>query len=113
MRWIVHKFGGTSVANAARYQGVARILRQRHNAGSRVGVVVSAMSGVTDALIRIVEAAGRRDESYLENLSSLKERHLTELAGLELLPERAQSLCRTLDTDFRDLEEVLRGVYIA
>ena len=44
-RWIVHKFGGTSVANAERYRAAAEIVVSSR--GERqAAVVVSAMSGV-------------------------------------------------------------------
>ncbi len=46
---IVHKFGGTSVGDAPRFASVADILTS--NPGPKA-VVVSAMSGVTDQLIR-------------------------------------------------------------
>ena len=51
--WIVHKFGGTSVATAERYRHVAKVLSERPEA--RKVVVVSAMSGITNTLIRAVE----------------------------------------------------------
>lgn len=69
--WIVHKFGGTSVADAERYRAAADIvLAQRSR--ERVAVVVSAMSGVTNALIRSVELAAAQDNSYLPTLEALK-----------------------------------------
>src|SRR5690606_33218475 len=71
--WIVHKFGGTSVASADRYRHVARVLAARPE--RRQGVVVSAMSGVTDALIEAVERAGRRDAGYRDVLDQLHRRH--------------------------------------
>src|SRR5215510_2488873 len=46
---IVMKFGGTSVADAAAFENVARIVASEREAGPVV--VVSAMSGVTDALL--------------------------------------------------------------
>lgn len=66
---IVMKFGGTSVADAAALENVARIVaaqRERHPV-----VVVSAMSGVTDALLRSVVLAGERQVN--EAFDSLKE----------------------------------------
>ena len=53
---IVHKFGGTSVADAERYRHVARLLLARDE-GQQV-TVVSAMKGVTDALIELARMAG-------------------------------------------------------
>jgi aspartate kinase len=51
----VLKFGGTSVADAAAFARVAQIIRRQQNAGPVV--VVSAMSGVTNALLRCFEFA--------------------------------------------------------
>jgi aspartate kinase len=48
---IVQKYGGTSVGNPERILNVARRVIATHDAGNRVVVVVSAMSGVTDNLI--------------------------------------------------------------
>ena len=61
--WVVHKFGGTSVANADRYKNVATVLA--NEAGAKKGVVVSAMSKITDALHELVDLALKRDDSYL------------------------------------------------
>src|ERR1700738_320761 len=110
-RWVVHKFGGTSVADAERYRAAAGILLSRGQ-GERTAVVVSAMSGVTDTLIRLVELAASQNGSYLAELQSLKERHLDTVAGLHLDVVRHQSLVVTIASDFKEIEEVLRGAWI-
>ena len=57
-RWIVLKFGGTSVSERTRWDTVGRLARERHErGGARVLVVVSALSGVTNALQAIAEGA--------------------------------------------------------
>ena len=53
MALIVQKFGGTSVANAERIKNVARRVHTYRQRGDQVVVVVSAMSGVTDGLIKL------------------------------------------------------------
>ena len=63
--WVVHKFGGTSVADAERYRAAAEIVLARAP-GERTAVVVSAMSGVTNALIQSVELAASNN-SVLSN----------------------------------------------
>ena len=63
LTWKVHKFGGTSVLNAERYQNVYEILKN-HVAKSKQAIVVSAMKGVTDDLIKVVDLARIHDESY-------------------------------------------------
>jgi len=51
------KFGGTSVANIERIQNVARHVKREVDAGNKVAVVVSAMSGVTNQLVAWVKEA--------------------------------------------------------
>jgi aspartokinase/homoserine dehydrogenase 1 len=109
--WVVHKFGGTSVANAERYRAAAGIALASQ-AGERVAVIVSAMSGVTNELIAAVELAARHDAAYLANLAALKQRQLATIAELELSAAQTESLRTTITADFNALEEVLRGVWI-
>src|SRR6201994_4912860 len=53
MALIVQKFGGTSVANPDRIKNVAERVAKYHREGNQIVVVVSAMSGVTDNLIKM------------------------------------------------------------
>lgn len=106
--WTVHKFGGTSVADADRYRSVSEILLSQRS-GERVGVVVSAMAGVTNALIEAVNLAAAQDDSYLQKLQALEHRHLETIAGLQL---QNTSLRETVVSDFNAVKEVLRGVWI-
>ena len=53
--WVVHKFGGSSVADAACFQRVADILESQP--AGRLGVVLSACKGVTDELLALVAKA--------------------------------------------------------
>jgi aspartate kinase len=55
MALIVQKFGGTSVANPERIKNVALRVAKHHAKGDHVVVVVSAMSGVTDNLIKLAK----------------------------------------------------------
>jgi aspartate kinase len=55
MALIVQKYGGTSVGNTARIKNVAERVAKYRAAGDRVVVVVSAMSGVTDNLIKMAK----------------------------------------------------------
>ena len=50
---LVMKFGGTSVANIERIRNIARRALESHRAGNDVVVVVSAMSGETDRLLKL------------------------------------------------------------
>ena len=48
----VLKFGGTSVGTIERIQHVANIVKKEHLAGNNVIVIVSAMAGKTNELIK-------------------------------------------------------------
>ncbi len=57
MAVVVMKFGGTSVANVERIRNVARHVKREVDAGNKVAVVVSAMSGATNQLVAWVNEA--------------------------------------------------------
>ncbi|RBF88530.1 hypothetical protein BRM95_09100, partial [Xanthomonas oryzae pv. oryzae] len=57
-RWIVLKFGGTSVSRRHRWDTIGKLASKRASeTGGRVLVVVSALSGVTNALTAIADGA--------------------------------------------------------
>ena len=56
-QWQVHKFGGSSVADAQCMERVAQILEQDPH--QRMAVVLSACRGVTDAMLNLVASAER------------------------------------------------------
>jgi bifunctional aspartokinase / homoserine dehydrogenase 1 len=109
--WTVHKFGGTSLADADCYRAACEIVLAQRSS-ERVAVVVSAMSGVTNSLLEAVNLAATRDDSYLEKLKSIENRHLETIAGLQLQEVQHSSLEATVVSDFNSIKEVLRGVWI-
>jgi aspartokinase/homoserine dehydrogenase 1 len=86
MPLLVMKFGGTSVGDAAAIQAVAAITEAQRAAWERVVLVVSAMSGVTDMLIRGATTAASGDKHTFRDLDRmLREKHAAALA--ELVPD--------------------------
>ncbi|MDA8170979.1 MAG: aspartate kinase [Nitrospiraceae bacterium] len=82
---IVQKYGGTSVGSLERIKAVADRVAKCVRSGSRVAVVVSAMSGETDRLIRLAaEIAKRPDEREMDLLLSSGERVSAALTALAL-----------------------------
>ncbi len=109
-KWITHKFGGTSVANAERYQHVARLLLDPSIRSPKTAVVVSAMSKVTDALIELTTLAKKRDPAYTAKTLDLKNKHLKAID--ELLPTPARpDLQKVIEQDFENLTEILKSVW--
>ncbi len=73
---ITMKFGGTSVGSPEAISNVVDIVTRETGLGHRVIVVVSAMSGVTDALLNSVnQAIAGNKWSYLETARKLRDRH--------------------------------------
>lgn len=104
--WIAHKFGGSSLANARAYAAAAEALES--SADARRAVVVSAMAGMTDGLVELVERAGRREPSYEGLAEQLKEKQ-TDLISELLGADRSQELISAVEKDFDDIADVLRA----
>ena len=85
MALIVQKYGGTSVADIKRIKNVvARVARYREN-GDRVVVVLSAMSGVTDNLIKMAhELMPIPTEREMDMLLATGEQTTIALAAMAL-----------------------------
>jgi bifunctional aspartokinase / homoserine dehydrogenase 1 len=105
--WVVHKFGGSSVADADCFRKVAAILESAP--AGRLGVVLSACRGVTDALLRLVALAERQDDSFRAELALLRERHAGIAAEL-LRPAAAQLYLAGFERDCHDLLGILHAV---
>jgi aspartokinase/homoserine dehydrogenase 1 len=105
--WVVHKFGGSSVADADCFRRVAIILESLP--GTRLGVVLSACRGVTDALLRLVALAERQDEGFRSELAQLRARHAS-IADTLLPQESARLYLAGFDRDVHDLEGILHSV---
>jgi len=105
---IVMKFGGTSVEDAKAIQRVAQIVQGRLKRGPVI--VVSAMAGVTDALVRMASAAadGELDVAIAE-LAKVRARHLQAAEELVKVEPRKQLLAK-FDENFAALDTLLRGV---
>jgi aspartokinase/homoserine dehydrogenase 1 len=107
-RTVVHKFGGTSVADAERYRHVAELLLVRDE--TLQVTVVSAMKGVTDALIALAELAAHDDPQWHERWQQVHERHRE--AAKVLLGDNAGATLEWLQQRFDHLREVLAALAV-
>lgn len=106
MAWIVHKFGGTSLADADCYRRVAEIVGAPCDAN--VAVVVSAMGGVTDQLLGLIGKAVS-DEGLTDAIEVLHARYAA--VADELLPgENAAALLAKFEADLDDIQHVLKAL---
>jgi aspartate kinase len=108
---IVMKFGGTSVQDAAAINRAAEIVSGRIDRAPVV--VVSAMARVTEALLRVAQAAKVRSvDAALLGINELRERHLT--TARVLLAQSHESpldaVEREVQNQFLELDNLVRSV---
>jgi aspartate kinase len=85
MALVVQKYGGTSVGDIDRIKNVASRVIETHKQGHQVVVVVSAMAGETDRLIRLAQqAASSPDEREMDVLISTGEQVSIALLAIVL-----------------------------
>ncbi|MBC7983912.1 MAG: bifunctional aspartate kinase/homoserine dehydrogenase I [Candidatus Obscuribacterales bacterium] len=106
-QWRVHKFGGSSVADAACMERVANILEADPN--PRLGVVLSACRGVTDVLLNLVTAAENQDNSVDKQIEAVQMRHIT-IADALLKGVSKEEYLTELAQDCRDIAGILQTV---
>ncbi|MGI9220093.1 MAG: bifunctional aspartate kinase/homoserine dehydrogenase I [Woeseiaceae bacterium] len=106
-KWHIQKFGGSSLADAQCFDRVASLLLD--DSTSRIGVVVSAMGGMTDALLRLVALAEQNSSEFAAELDIIGQRYAS--TAQELLD--GDALVGVLDewgSDAEDLKQTLQTI---
>lgn len=115
MRTLIMKFGGTSVGSAEALTQVAEIVLQqsKDRDWGRTVVVVSAMSGVTDALARgAMTAAAGDDRTYRTIASDLLDRQIRTVEALLPKGGAQTRLLAILDTYLEEFTSFCHSVHI-
>ncbi len=106
---IVMKFGGSSLANAAKIKNAARIVK-RFTPENKIVVVASALGGVTDQLVELGELAqkgeARRVKSLLSQIQTLHLRIARTVAGRGATKE----LSARINQLNSELERTIEGI---
>ena len=105
------KFGGSSVADAERIDNVANILKSYLDRGEQFAVVVSALGGLTDLLIRMSREAEAGDLTYKSTLTAFVERHF-EVVDKLISPQRQEIVKYELREWQIELANILQGIYL-
>ncbi len=106
-RWKIHKFGGSSLADADCFRRVAGLILGC--ADTCIGVVVSAMGGMTDSLINLAILAERDDDRFLDELHAVGERYATTARDL-VDGDQLVSVLDDWRQDAEDIEDVLKAI---
>ncbi len=110
---IVMKFGGTSVGDGQRIRDVAKLVSGYAAHGHAVVVVVSAMSGVTDALIRAARCAAHSDDqAAVSARQALTEQHFAALEQAIADPAARDALRDQIARGLSSFETLCHSIYI-
>ncbi len=104
----VLKFGGTSVANSKSLSKVIEILKSQ---SEPIVVVVSALGGITDLLLGMLQLALERKENFKDNLDEIEKRHLEPIKAC--IPIQNQSgIISFLKNHLNELESRLDAIFL-
>lgn len=106
----VLKFGGSSVASSENINKVIAIVKVS-SVNQNVAVVVSALGGVTDLLLKAGDLACNGDKTYKEIFAAIEKRHIEVVR--ELIPVNNQSgVLGHIKKMLNTLENTLEGVFL-
>ena len=103
----VLKFGGTSVGSASSLLNLKSIVESQDRPAV---VVVSALGGVTDLLIKTAEAANRGDEEYRTMFAAIVKRHQDIIS--EVISNDPEGLVAEIMPLLSELESIYQGVFL-
>lgn len=105
----VLKFGGTSVGSVESILNVKKIVEAEKDS---VIVVVSALGGITDKLIRVSKLAVAGDTTYLSEYEEIASRHRQMIE--RIIPDggRRQALLAVVNSLLEELRSIYQGVYL-
>lgn len=105
------KFGGSSVANAENIRKVIKIISESTKNGMDLIVVVSALGGVTDNLIKIASLASEKNSKYKKLLWGLIDQHDQAIKEL-VKPKNQKTALAKVEKKYEELTESLKGIYL-
>ncbi|MDX1403807.1 MAG: bifunctional aspartate kinase/homoserine dehydrogenase I, partial [Woeseiaceae bacterium] len=108
-RWKIHKFGGSSLADAQCFARVGEIIAAMP--GGPIGVVVSAMRGMTDKLLHLSQLAENDDGKFSDELAAIGEHYKEVAAGL-VTGKVLKQINDAWRRDANDISDVLKAVSV-
>jgi aspartokinase/homoserine dehydrogenase 1 len=105
------KFGGTSVTNANNINLVLSIVKKTADTSTKLVVVVSAFSGVTDLLILAASKAASKDSSFKDVVLQIEKRHNEAIEEL-IITSQQRPLLEKINNDINHLKTLLDGCFL-
>ncbi|HSS95761.1 MAG TPA: hypothetical protein VLK33_01955, partial [Terriglobales bacterium] len=111
MTTLVMKFGGSSVGTTTALTQVLSIVLYEHEQWDRLILVVSALDGVTDALIEAAHLAQLGNQrGYRRIIANLRTRHLALIEELPLGTTERTALQADIDRLLFDLLDIYQSM---
>ena len=105
----VLKFGGTSVGSVDSIRQIQQIIARQTD---DCIVVVSALGGITDQLLKAAHLALENGEEYMEVYQQIRQRHLDMIQTLIENATVRQMLCHEIERILDELRSILFGVHL-
>ena len=105
------KFGGTSVANANNIKLVLSIVENTAATSTKLVIVVSAFSGVTDLLILAASKAASKDITFKDVVSQIEGKHNEAIEEL-IISSQQKPLLEAINSDINHLKTLLDGCFL-
>ncbi|CAG0935503.1 aspartate kinase [Thermoflexales bacterium] len=113
MGTLIMKFGGTSVGSAAAICATAQIVQAARPVWPQVVVVASALSGVTDLLLKGAQTAADGDAHTFRSIAQdLRAKHFSVLSDLIKPPEQASVARATVEVYVGEFESLCHAVNV-
>src|SRR2546430_2800295 len=103
------KFGGSSLANAAKIKNAARVV-ERFSPENRIVVVASAMDDTTDRLVEIGELARSEETARARRILSRIQTAHTKTARATSSRKMSKELLDRIDRLNKELEKTVEGI---
>ena len=103
------KFGGTSVGSVNSMLNVKKIVE---SVDDKVIVVVSALGGITDKLIKTSRMASEGDSGYEKEMKEIVNRHIEMVYTVILAGQKRELLLDCVNELLNELKDIFQGIYL-
>ena len=106
------KFGGTSVGDGIRIRHVAELAKKYNSEGNEIILVTSALSGVTDALLKSAKDASETGKTSIvtEFIADLTKQHHKAVKDAVDVQSIVEHVTHEIDQRIQELEKALTGI---
>ena len=103
------KFGGTSVGSVNSMLNVKKIVE---SVDDKVIVVVSALGGITDKLIKTSRMASEGDSGYEKDMKEIVNRHIEMVYTVIPAGQKRELLLDCVNELLNELKDIFQGIYL-